>query len=121
MHTPSVRVQHFCKAVGYQVAPTGAEKKNALLLRGFLFLLIGAASVAMLPGDAFAITIFSGSLSAASPTTTGGRLFRNGVPSGCGAVKTFPTTSSGAFQYQTTTYANTGPARCVSLPMTGVP
>ena len=67
-------------------------------------------------GASTSSVVFGNSLSSAGIPTEAARMFRSGVPSVCGSAKAFPGTSAGAgFAYQTASYTNAGPARCVTL------
>ena len=67
-------------------------------------------------GASTSSVVFGNSISSAGTPTEAARMFRSGVPSVCGSAKAFPGTSAGAgFAYQTTSYTNAGPARCVTL------
>ena len=70
-------------------------------------------------GASTSSVVFGNSLSSAGIPTEAARMFRSGVPSVCGSAKAFPGTSAGAgFAYQTKSYTNAGPARCVMLTLT---
>jgi hypothetical protein len=89
------------------------------LLSAFVF--VGAG---VLPDNAFGITYgataFSGSLTASAPTMSG-RIFRNSVASGCGALKAYPGDSDVGtnFRFASTTMTWTGATGCVGFRYTG--
>jgi len=67
-------------------------------------------------GASASSVVFGNSISSAGTPTEAARPNRNGVQSVCGSVKAFPGTVAGAgFAYQTASYTNAGPARCVTL------
>jgi hypothetical protein len=70
------------------------------------------------PGGA-AIVVVSNSISSSGSPNMPDRPTRNGVPSVCGSVKPAPGINAGAnFAYQTASYTNSGPARCVTFTLT---
>ena len=70
-------------------------------------------------GASTSSVVFGNSISSAGTPTEAARPNRNGVQSVCGSVKAFPGTVAGAgFAYQTKSYTNAGPARCVILTLT---
>ena len=67
-------------------------------------------------GASTSSVVFGNSISSAGTPTEAARMFRDGTRSVCGSTKVFPGTSAGAgFAYQTASYTNAGPARCVTL------
>ena len=70
-------------------------------------------------GASTSSVVFGNSISSAGTPTEAARPNRNGVESVCGSTKAFPGTVAGAgFAYQTKSYTNAGPARCVMLTLT---
>jgi hypothetical protein len=69
-----------------------------------------------MPDSAFAVTVFSGSLDASSPTMTD-RILRDAVASTCAAIKAYPGTAimGSGIQYQTAQYTHPGAPRCVTF------
>src|SRR6266540_5616270 len=73
-----------------------------------MFIIVAVAGVGILPGSAFAVSVFSGSLNVTSPTMSG-RISRDGISSTCAAVKSYPGDTLGnTFRYETTEYMNSG-------------
>jgi hypothetical protein len=61
-------------------------------------------------GNIIVTTSFNG-----TEPTMPNRVFRNGVPSACGAAKPFPGTFAAVVPYEVNTLFNNGPAQCVSV------